>query len=60
MMMSMMDMTMRSSIRVKPESGSRFEVRGSRCRNVVFMTNNYLNRMTAIEYRRIAGADDSV
>jgi hypothetical protein len=56
---SMMDMTIISSMRVKPSSGSRFEVRGSRCRSVFFMTNNYLSRMTAIEYRRFAGADDT-
>jgi hypothetical protein len=54
----MIDITMRSSMRVKPDS--RFEVRGSRCRSVrgvVFMSSRYLNRMTAIEYRRFAWAD---
>src|SRR5580704_7328364 len=55
--MSMMDMTMRSSMRVKPQEGSSFEVRGSRCRSVFFMTNNFLSRLTAIEYRRFAGGD---
>src|ERR1039458_9487695 len=63
MMMSMMDMTMRSSMRVKPDSGSRrqapvagdFEVR-----DVVFMSCRYLSRLTAIEYRRFARAEDTV
>jgi hypothetical protein len=58
----MMDMTMRSSMRVKPESGARFEVRGARdlrVRDVVFMSCGYLSRLTAIEYRRFAGRDDT-
>jgi len=66
--MIMMDMTMRSSIRVKPESDSRYEARGSRgekpgargkVRAVFFMSYRYLNRLTAIEYRRFALADST-
>src|SRR5580698_11606456 len=58
--MSMMDMTMRSSMRVKPASGSRFAVRGSRCGDVqdlMFMSCGYLNRLTALEYRRFGLGD---
>src|SRR5450631_2801806 len=48
---------------MKPESGSRFKVRGSRSAGlrsvlgVVFMSCGFLNRLTAIEYRRFQIAD---